>query len=256
MIAEIEILKLFLLVAVRFSGLILSAPVLSSGNFPVIGKIGLVGLTAFVVTPTVPALGVALPAEPFEFALLAIGELLIGLIIGLVMQFVFGAIQVAGQIMDMQSGFGLVNVFNPALETQFPIFGFVLFILAILYLLTSYGHHMMIRALASTFERVPIGGFAPETPLMAQVSAWGAVMFYDGLLIAAPVAAAMMLAYITMGLMGRVVPQIHLFVVGFPLTIATSLLVVAFTLGLYLQLLDGIFTDMFRNVDRLIDGLG
>ena len=68
--------------------------------------------------------------------------------------------------------------------------------------------------------------------------------------------AAMMLAYITMGLMGRVVPQIHLFVVGFPLTIATSLLVVALTIGLYLQLLDGMFTDMFRNVDRLIDGLG
>jgi len=149
-----------------------------------------------------------------------------------------------------------VNVFNPALETQFPIFGFMLFILAILYLITSYGHHMMIRALASTFDRIPVGGFAPDTSVMGQVSAWGAVMFYDALLIAAPVAGAMLLAYVTLGLMGRVVPQIHLFVVGFPLTIALSLLVVAFTIGLYLQLLDGMFTDMFRNIDRMIGGLG
>ena len=256
MIAEVEILKLFLLVAVRFSGLILSAPVLSSANFPVFGKIGLIGLSAFVVTPTIPSLDSPLPGEPFEFALLAASELLIGLIIGLVMQFLFGAIQVAGQIMDMQAGFGLVNVFNPALETQFPIFGFVYFILAILFLITTYGHHLMIRALVSTFDRVPVGGFSPDTTVMGQVSAWAGLMFYDALLIAAPVAAAMTLAYITMGLMGRVVPQIHLFVVGFPLTIATSLLVVALTIGVYLQLLEGMFTDMFQNVDRLIDGLG
>lgn len=256
MIAEIEILKLFLLVAVRFSGLVIAAPVLGSANFPVLGKIGLVGLSAFLVTPTLPSLEMPLPAGAFEFALMGAGELLIGLVIGLVMQLVFGAIQVAGQVMDMQSGFGLVNVFNPALETQFPIFGFMLFILAILYLITSYGHHVMLRALVSTFDRIPVGGFAPDISVMGQVSAWGAIMFYDALLIAAPVAAAMMLAYVTLGLMGRVVPQIHLFVVGFPLTIALSLLVVAFTIGLYLRLLDGMFTEMFRNVDRLIDGLG
>ncbi len=256
MIAEVEILKLFLLVAVRFSGLILSAPVLSSSNFPVLGKIGLIGLSAFVVTPTIASMDAPLPGEPLEFALMGAAELLIGLVIGLVMQFVFGAIQIAGQIMDMQSGFGLINVFNPALETQFPIFGFFFFILAILYLITSYGHHLMIRALVSTFDRVPIGGFSPDTTVMGQVAAWAGLMFYDALLIAAPVAAAMTVAYITMGLMGRVVPQIHLFVVGFPLTIATALLVVALTIGLYLQLLDGMFTEMFRNVDRLIDGLG
>lgn len=256
MIAEIEILKLFLLVAVRFSGLVIAAPVLGSANFPLLGKIGLVGLSAFVVTPTLPALETALPAGALEFGLMGAGELLIGLVIGLVMQFVFGAIQIAGQVMDMQSGFGLVNVFNPALETQFPIFGFLLFILAILYLITSYGHHVMLRALVSTFDRIPVGGFAPDASVMGQVSAWAAVMFYDALLIAAPVAAAMLLAYITLGLMGRVVPQIHLFVVGFPLTIALSLLVVAFTIGLYLRLLDGMFTEMFNNVDRMIGGLG
>lgn len=256
MIAEVEILKVFLLVLVRFSGLILTAPILSSSNFPVIGRIGLIGLSALVITPTIPVLDVPLPDEALPFGLMAIGELLIGLVIGLVMQLVFGAIQVAGQVMDMQSGFGMMNVFNPALETQFPIFGFFYFILAILLLLTTYGHHMIIRALVSTFDRIPIGGFSPDASVMGQVVTWGGMMFYHGILIAAPIAGAMMLAYITMGLMGRVVPQIHLFVVGFPLTIALSLLVVALSIGMYLQILDGIFDDMFRNVDHLIDGLG
>jgi flagellar biosynthetic protein FliR len=81
-------------------------------------------------------------------------------------------------------------------------------------------------------------------------------MFIDGLIIASPVAAAMMLAYVTMGLIGRVIPQIQLFVVGFPITIATGLMVVALSIGLYIQLLDGIFDRTFIRVDTLIRGMG
>jgi flagellar biosynthetic protein FliR len=256
MVAEVEILKVFLLVMLRFSGLIATAPVLGSSNFPVIGKIGLVGLAAFAVTPTIGTLSEPLPSGTLEFALMGAGEVLIGMAIGLVMTIVFAAIQVAGQVMDMQSGFGLMNVFNPALETQFPIFGFFYFILAVLFLLTTNGHHLMIRALVSTFERIPLGGFSPKVDMLGQAAAWGGVMFYDAILIAAPVAGAMMLAYMVMGIMGRVVPQIHLFVIGFPLTIATSLAIVAFSVGVYLAFLGDLFEGMFRTVDLLIDGLG
>ncbi len=255
MLLEVEIIKVFLLVLVRFSGLIVSAPILGSGNFPIMGKIGLTGLSAMLVTPTVAALHQTIPSDPVEFALMAAAELLIGLLIGLVMMFVFAAVQVGGQVMDMQAGFAMMNVFNPAMETQFPIFGFFFFILAILYLLVLNGHHMMIRALVSTFEHVPLGGFAPHPDLMMVVAGWGTAMFYDGMLIAAPVAAAMLLAYTSMGLMGRVVPQIHMFVVGFPLTIATALLIVAFSTGIYLKFLDGMFGNMFRNVETLIRGM-
>lgn len=255
MVLEAEIVLVFLLVMVRFSGLIVSAPILGSNNFPVMGKIGLIGLSAILVTPTVAALDAPIPVEPIEFALMAAGELLIGLVMGLVMTLVFAAIQVGGQVMDMQSGFGMMNVFNPALETQVPIFGFYLFILAALYLLVIDGHHMMIRALVATFEKIPLGGLDPDADLLGVVASWGTAMFYDGILIAAPVAGSMLLAYASMGLMGRVVPQIHLFIVGFPLTIATALLVVAFSTSIYLQFLGGLFEDMFRNVETLIDGL-
>lgn len=256
MVQEVEIAKLFLLVMIRLSGLIVTAPVLGSNNFPVIAKIGLVGMTAYVVTPTLAALPEPIPDEAVPFALLGAAELLIGMAMGLAMTIVFAAIQLAGQIMDMQSGFGLMNVFNPALETQFPIFGFFYFILAVLFLLLTYGHHLMIVGLVSSFERVPIGGFAPDEGLLGHITAIGGAMFYDGILIAAPVMAAMMLAYMVMGIMGRVVPQIHLFVIGFPLTIATSLAVVAFSVSIYLGFLEGLFEGMFVSVDRLIDGLG
>ncbi len=255
-VAEVEIFKFFLLVMARVSGLMVSAPILGSGSYPVIAKIAFTGLLAFLITPMLPALGEPIAEEALAFSLIAAVEFLIGLIMGFVMSLVFAAIQVGGQIMDMQTGFGMMNVFNPALETQFPIFGFFLFIIAVLYLLLMNGHHKMIEGLIYSYEHVPLGGFVVRPELVFQAGKWGGQMFADGLMIAAPVATAMLLAYVTMGILGRVVPQIHLFIVGFPVTIALGLFLMGVILNVYLSVLDGMFDRMFRNVETLIHGMG
>ena len=254
--AEVEIFKLFLLVLIRFSGLMVSAPVLGSGNVPIIAKVGFAFFGALLVTPTLPMLEVGLPEENLAFSLLAIGEFLIGLMIGFVVGMVFAAVQVGGQVMDMQTGFGMMNVFNPALETQSSIFGFFLFILAVLYMLVTNLHHLMIWGFVHTFETIPLGGFVAHPGLLWEVARWGQAMFIDGLIISAPVVAAMMMAYVTMGLIGRVIPQIQLFVVGFPITIGTGLLITAISISIYLQVLEGVFERTFIRVDTLIRGMG
>lgn len=255
MVFEVEVFKVFALAMTRISGLLVAAPVLGSRTFPVRAKAGLAVLMAILVTPSIPALGETLPSDPFEYGILALGEVSIGLMMGLMLTLVFAAVQVAGQVIDMLSGFALMNVFNPALETQVPIFGFFLYILAALYLLAVDGHHLMLRALVGTFRGIPLGGFVARPALLGAVTSWGTVMFVDGLLLAAPVAGALLLAYVTMGLMGRVVPQIHLFVIGFPITIALALFMMALFVGAYLRLLDGIFAGMFEGVEQAIRGM-
>lgn len=252
---EVEVFKVFALVMVRLSGFVVTAPVLGSRNFPIIAKVSFTALVAAIVTPSILSLGQTLPSEPAPLAVLGLGELMIGLMLGFVMTLVFAAIQVGGQIMDMQSGFSMINVFNPAMETQVPVFGFFLFILAVLFLLVTNGHHVMIRAIISTFDRIPLGGFVARPELFLEVSRWGRVMFYDGLLIAAPVAAALFVAYLAMGLVGRLVPQVQLFVVGFPLTIAVGLFVMALSVQMYLMMLEGMFDDMFHGVDAMIKAM-
>jgi flagellar biosynthetic protein FliR len=256
MIAELAIFKLFLLALARFAGLMVSAPILGSANFPVRAKVGLAAFCALIVTPTIGVLDTPIPDDAIAFAWWAVGEFLIGLIMGFVMTLIFSAIQIGGQIMDMQSGFGMMNVFNPALATQFPIFGFFLFILAVLYLLVLNGHHLMITGLVASYEHIPPGGFVARPALLLEIARLGQGMFIDGLLIAAPIAAAMLLAYVTLGLLGRVVPQIHLFVVGFPITIALALFITASIVGIYLQILNGMFYRMFQNVDGVMRAMG
>jgi flagellar biosynthetic protein FliR len=244
--AEIAVVQLYVLVLARFAGLVVSAPVLGSSNFPMQAKVGLAAAMALVLTPVLMDSAPALPESPLAFALMGAGEFLIGLLVGFALTLMFNAIQVAGQIIDLQTGFGMMNVFNPALDTQFPIFGFFLFIMATIYLIILDGHHLIIYGLVSTYESVPVGEF------MVRES----VLFVDGLIIAAPLAAAMLLAYVSMGLLGRVVPQIHLFVVGFPLTIGVGLLLMSLIMGVYTRTLDGLFGRMFHAVDNLIQALG
>ncbi|HQH53199.1 MAG TPA: flagellar biosynthetic protein FliR [Candidatus Hydrogenedentes bacterium] len=255
MLFEAEVFKVFVLVMIRISGLMVSAPVLGSANFPARAKIGLAVLIAFLVTPTIAQLHEPLGDDYLTLGLAATFELAIGLLMGFFMTLVFAAVQVAGQMIDMLSGFSLMNVFNPALETQVPIFGFFLYIVAALYLLAIDGHLLMIRAIVRTFETMPLGEATMRPEVLGQLSRWGSLMFVDGLLIAAPVGGALLLAYVTMGLMGRVVPQIHLFVVGFPFTIALALLITALFIGVYIELLDRMFHQMFQGVSMLVRGV-
>ena len=204
---EAEAFKLFLLVFARVTGLMVSAPVLGSSNYPNTAKIAFSALVALLITPTIPALDGPLPQEGFPFAVMGLAEAAVGVAMGLVLTMVFAAVQVGGQIMDLQTGFGMMNIFNPTFESQFPVFGFVLFLLAVLYMLAFGWHHYMVKGLVDSYRAVPLGGvvFRPEAFLVA--SRWGHAMFVDGLMIAAPVAAAMVMAYATLGLLGRVVPQ-------------------------------------------------
>lgn len=253
MLRELMIVETFLFVLFRFSGLMVTAPVLGSSNVPAMAKVGIAGLAALIVTPLLPSPALPLADDTLAFTFIALQELLIGMIIGFVMTLLFAAIQMAGEIMDMLAGFSMVNVFNASLETQVPVLGFFYYLLAMLYFLVMNGHHTMLLALVSSFDKIPIGGLdlRPER-LVDQLVRWGSAIFVDGFLIAAPVAGALLLAYITMGLLGRVVPQIHLFVVGFPITISIALGMVALSISVYLAVLGGMFERMFRNVETLI----
>ena len=252
MVYEIEIFKLFILAAVRISGLMVAAPILGSRNFPIVAKIGLTALTAMLVVPILPEQPGPIPDGAIPFALMGGAELLIGLLMGFTLTIVFAAIQVAGQIMDMLTGFALMNVFNPALEAQVPIFGFFFFVIAVLTLLVLDGHHLMLLGIVNTFDRIPLGGAYMHPALLRDISRLGSIMFYDGLLISAPVAAAMLVAYMSMGLLGRVVPQIQLFAVGFPITIAAGLFLVAMVMGVYITVLEGMFARMFDDVSEIM----
>lgn len=243
-------LEAFLLIWARISGIFLIAPVFSSRNIPGMIKVGLSGLIAFIALFIVPNLEVS--ENIFLFTMALVGEVFIGFIIGFFVQIIFAAIQLAGQIIDMQMGFMIVNVVDPEHGIQVPLMGNFKFLLALVIFLSINGHHMLITAIVQSYHFIPLQGMIIDEHfinILIDLFRW---MFLVSLQIAAPVAGALFISNLALGIVARTVPQMNVFMVGMPFKIGGGLLMLIVSLPLYIYILSSLFSRTFTRLDDFI----
>jgi len=256
-IFEVDVFLFFILVLMRVSGLLVSMPILGSRNVPMMVKAGLAGLIAIILVSTMSPLPQGIPRDFGAFVVVGAYEFLIGIGMGFIVSLMFSAVQIAGEIMDLQSGFGMMNIFNPAMETQFPIFGFYLFILWAMFFLWINGHLVVLQILGESYKALPIGLMSRmDNNFGWEITRWGQTMFMYGVRLAGPVIVTMILTYAVMGILGRAIPQIHLLVIGFPITIGLGMIIVGISLGVYMGVFEDMAQEMVREVQLFIRGLG
>lgn len=246
-----EQLEVILLIWVRISGLFLIAPVFSSRNIPGIVKIGLSGLIALLTVPLIP------PVEPtsdvLSYVLLIITELLIGLTIALLVQLVFASIQLAGQLIDMQMGFFIVNVIDPEHGTQVPLMGNFKFLLALVVFLIIDGHHMLIRAIINSFSFLPIGvNIIDQNLIIFLIDAFKS-LFITALQLSAPTVGALFIVSVALGIINRTVPQMNVFMVGMPAKIGIGFAIIFISMPLYIYLLSSLFARSYFKLDQFLN---
>ena len=160
--SSLEQAQAFALILTRVSTLFLAAPILGNARIPTQVKIGLSLLVSLLLLLSLDARGIELPAAAVKniFSLTSTlgGELFVGLAIAYSAYLFFTGIQMAGQIIDIQIGFGLVNVLDPGGQQQVSVIGQFYYIIALLYFLALDGHHYFIRALADSYILIPPGG--------------------------------------------------------------------------------------------------
>src|SRR5690606_16831091 len=179
------------LVLMRISGIIAVAPPFAAAAVPATLR----GLLALVLTLiVVPAAPVWEGAGPWEFAAAAAGELMVGLAVGLLILLVLLAVQGAGELIDMEMGFGMVNVIDPAFGRPAPLLGNFLYFLALVIFLTVDGHLLVLRALLDSFQAIPPGGGRWEAPLFAAIVQQFSWVFVTAVRIALPVVGVVFLA--------------------------------------------------------------
>ncbi len=245
--------KLFSLIFMRITAFMLMVPIFGSRMIPATVKISIALLLALILTPVIAAPEAQLPDDPLRLGLMAAGEIAVGLVCGFVMFLVFMGVQVAGQIVDMQMGFGVANVIHPALETQVPLIGFFQFLMATLFFLTLNGHLRIIEMLAYSFVKVPVGGVSYDAAVPAILIRSFGDLFSLAIRVAAPALAALLLTMASLGIIGRLVPNINLLIVGFPFTIGVGLLMVALSIEMFFMLLRGTFDGMWHKVGLVLD---
>ncbi len=221
----------FLLVTLRTGCLLYFCPPWNSRLIPLPVKVySILGLS-LALTPVVSPYLPPFPSCWTEGVVLVIREFLMGLGCGLVFRFLFAGIQMAGDLVAIQMGFGVATLFDPQTQAQNTFLAELMMLLATLIFLTMNGHHDLLLLLTRSFQEVPLTTAVqlPESlyPLLLHL---GRLMCHLAVQLLAPVVALLFLTQLALGLIARAVPQIQIMFVSLPLTIAMGLLFFSLTL--------------------------
>jgi flagellar biosynthesis protein FliR len=208
-----------------------------------------------VLIPVVPPPDPGLANAVLLLGAAAVKEVLVGLIIGYVTMLIFVAVQLAGEAMDIQIGFGLAAVADPLLGTHTALIGQFLYLMATLLFLALNGHHMLLVGLMKSFEMVPLGQFAFGALLSGRILEILSDLFMIGLRIGGPVMLAVFLADLALGLVGRSLPQMNLLMVGLPAKIWVGFGVLLLTLPLFVVACQGLFDSMYRDILLILSAM-
>jgi flagellar biosynthesis protein FliR len=240
-----------LLLSVRVAAAMMLAPVFGPTQIPGTVRVLLslsIGVAIVAALPDAPALPDALGSTP-RLAAAALGELVIGASLSFGFLAAYAATQVAGRVLDVQMGFGVASVLNPASEGFAPLLGSVFGMAAVAVFLGLDGHHVLVQALALSAHSVPPGAMSYTVDWDAVLKQSG-VMFTFGTALAAPVMLALLLADVSMAVLARSMPSLNIFVLSFSLKIVLGLTGLAAALRLAEPLLAALYGTTFEYWQR------
>lgn len=205
------------------------APVFSSRAFPLRAKIGLAFFIALAVQaslPTAPLVGV----NDKDAAGVAVEQVLVGVSIGFAVRLIFAAMELAGEVVGFQMGLNFAAFFDPTINSQSSAMGRFFSQMSLLLFVVTNAHLLVIGAFVSSFRSFPVGEPLLLTLSQMRLYQLGADIFASGFWIALPVVGMLLFTNLALGVISRVAPQMNIFAVGFPVTLAVGILGVALTL--------------------------
>ena len=219
-------LEVLLLATVRMTAFLVVAPPFAHQAFP--GRIKAmlgVGL-GLAVTQRLSAGYVARDTAGFFTGVVL--ELVTGLVLGFLVLLVFAAVQSAGSLIDLFSGFQMAQAFDPQMMVNGAQFTRLLQMAALALLISSDANQQVIAGLTGSFNALPLaGGLDLAQPVQAMTSAVTG-MFLAAVQIAGPLLVVLFLADVGLGLLTRVAPALNAFSLGFPLKIMLTLALAGF----------------------------
>ncbi|MCK4304939.1 MAG: flagellar biosynthetic protein FliR [Candidatus Eisenbacteria sp.] len=248
--------ELFGLLLVRCMGFYVAGPIFAQRNLPAQVKILLGVTTAIALFTMASQTPVSPPADLAGFALAVAGETFMGIVLAFGASLPFVGIRLAGSLMGMQMGFGIVNVMGArGGEQHVPIIARFYDILAVTLFLLLDGHHLLLQALGTSLRLIPLGGVAFSAGLAGQLVAMAGSVFVTAMSVGGPIIAVLFLADAAMGFVARTVPQMNIFIVGFPIKIGLGLLGISLTIPHFFRTVQGLTTGLERDLLALLSGM-
>ena len=246
-------LEIYAWTFLRLSGFLLIAPLFGASLVP--GRIKLVFalLMTLVLAPLAPHVAWI---DPFSAtAVLTVAQqLLIGVALGFVVQLVFDALLLSGQVIANTMGLGFATMVDPSRGASTVVVGQFFLIFGMLLFLAVDGHLVLLGVLADSFRWLPPGPEGLASPAIATVIAWGGKMFSAGAVIALPAVVGLLLVNLALGVVSRAAPQLNLFAVGFPASMLLGFAMLMLSLPALQGAFERLLLDAFGTAQSLIGG--
>ncbi|MDR3362496.1 MAG: flagellar biosynthetic protein FliR [Desulfovibrio sp.] len=242
-----------LLTIMRVSIVMFMLPVFNTQNIPLLVKAAATLVISMGIWPHLTLPAVPFPDHPFDVILMLLGEVFMGLCLGMAVNFLFMGIQAGGELLGFQMGFSMINFVDPLTGNQTGATAFFLWMVSLLVFLALDGHLYMMKGFAASFTLAPPGGVFVGQTLFWQILHLASQIFVLALKIAAPVMVALFMVEVALALAARASPQMHIMEFGFPIKIGVGfffvgmlLVVMSDNIEQFVSGLDGLFANLLH----------
>ncbi|MCL2076684.1 MAG: flagellar biosynthetic protein FliR [Betaproteobacteria bacterium] len=219
-----------------------SAPFLSNVALPRRARLMLGLALTLAIAPILPPMPDVSPNSGVGLWILA-QQILIGVGMGLSMRIIFTAIDMGSAVVAYQMGLGFANFYDPQNTSQTSVVANFMTLLATLLFVTMNGHLIYFAVIAQSFTSIPISATPLHAASWEYLALLGSRIFSTGVLLALPIVVLMMCCNLSLGVLNRVAPQLHLFAIGFPITLMLGFISLALIMGYLAVPLERIFNE-------------
>ncbi len=247
---------LVLLIFIRILSAFLSAPIFGHASIPSQVKVFLSFVIAYIIFSITSPANIAVDFNVWWLFFMAIKEMVVGLIIGFSINLVFYGFNFAGTFIGFDMGLAMAQVMNPIEETDGNVIGEIIYFLALMIFFIINGHQYVIRALAFSFQVVPLGEFQLNESLFNLIVNYSGMVFVIAVKIAAPILVSFFLIHIAEGILARMIPQMQVFFVTQPLKIGIGLVLLATLVPVYFYVIKNLLQDFENKLYTLVRTMG
>ena len=249
-------ISVLLLIFVRVSAFFVTIPLFSYKTIPSQLKIVLAFVLSWMMYYTFSIEAFTINGD---YLLLVLKEAIVGLVLGLVVYIVFSAVQIAGGFIDFQMGFAMANIVDPQTGVQSPLMGQFFNFLLLLVFLAINGHHLVLDGIFYSYQFMPIDQFFPkfgDAESIEYIMKLFVAVFAIAFQMSAPIIATLFLVTLALGITGKTVPQLNIFVVGFPIKIAVGFILLIIMMGVMVEVMEKVIEIGIIGMRNLMIVLG
>jgi flagellar biosynthetic protein FliR len=244
-------LTVYLLVFARMCGMLLTNPLFSRSNVPIQVRLIFVLVMTLLVAPGLDGSGISNFTD-VDYVLAVLLEALTGIAVGIIFQVFYYMLLAAGDIIDFNLGISMAKVFDPGSDIQMSISGTILAAFFVLYMLSTNSHLELIRVFASTYRIIPVGVTSFNADFGFFLSDLFAGLFSFILKLALPIIMAQFVLEASMGILMKIVPQIHVFVMNIQMKLLLGLSLMFLLAAPISGFLDNYISTLFSGLDTAL----